>query len=62
MEGYMPGEEDEVFEDELKRDIDEDEIRRHDELDFPELYQEDESVQEGAGLCKPMEQFQHTDC
>ena len=55
MEGYMPGEEDEVFEDELKRDIDEDEIRRHDELDFPELYQEDEPAQEGIGLCNLME-------
>ena len=40
--GWLPGEEDEVFGDEMAREVDDDEIRKHDELDFPELYQEDE--------------------
>jgi len=40
--GWLPGEEEEVFGDEMAREIDEDEIRRDDELDFPELYQQDE--------------------
>ena len=40
--GWLPGEEEEVFGDEMAREIDQDEIRKHDELDFPELYQEDQ--------------------
>lgn len=42
MGGWLPGEEEEVFGDEMAREIDEDEIRRDDELDYPELYQQDE--------------------
>ena len=52
--GWLPGEEEEVFGDEMAREIDEDEIRKDDELDYPELYQQDEpQLEKTKGVEKP---------
>jgi len=52
--GWLTGEEEEVFGDEMAREIDEDEIRKHDELDFPELYQQDEPQPEKTKLVQKL--------